>query len=255
MMMDKRKRTAVAKWIAVTSLAACLGTSLLPAANPPPPPLNDPVEGLKLAKEMLAVHPTENVEFSGVMRIARTDADEKVLPLRTRVVVVSDTSWQSIYEARLPNGGLESLTILHTRGRLPAYELRRGDAVDVKVETNSAAAFAGSEFTLFDLGLGFIHWPAQTLYTRQMRKGLGCDVLESRPAGGGLYASVRSWIAQESRAQGQPGLVMAEAYDKNGKLLKEFEVNGFKKGQVTAMELRNRETKARTRLLFDFDKQ
>lgn len=238
----------------MAGLMARLGASLLHAASPPPPPLNDPVEGVKLAQEMLAVHPTENIEFSGVMKIARTDVEEKVLPLRTKVIVVSDTTWKSIYEARLPNGGVESLTILHARGQLPAYELRRGDAVDTKVETNGAVAFAGSEFTLFDLGLGFIHWPTQMLYARQMRKGAGCDVLESRSAGTGLYSKVRSWIAQDSRAQGQPGLVMAEAYDTNGKLLKEFEISGFKKGQVTSMELRNRQTKARTRLLFDLDK-
>jgi len=216
-----------------------------------PPPLNDPVEGKKLAREMLSVQPQENVGFSGILKVARPDADEKILPLRSKVIVVSDTSWKSIYEVRLPNGGIESLTILHVRGRSPTYELRRGDLVDGIVETNGAATFAGSEFTLFDLGLGFIHWPAQSLYTREMRKGMGCDVLESRPAGAGLYSTVRSWIAQEGRAQGQPGLIMAEAYDKNGRLLKEFEINGFKKGQVTSMELRNRQTKARTRLLFD----
>jgi hypothetical protein len=255
MSTGERKRLAAARLLPVAGLMACLVGFVLSAATPPPPPLNDPVEGMKLAREMLAVQPAENIEFSGVMKIARPNADEKVLPLRTKVIVVSDTSWKSIYEARLPNGGVESLTILHARGQLPAYELRRGDAVDTKVETNGALAFAGSDFTLFDLGLGFMHWPTQLLYTRQMRKGAGCDVLESQPGGSALYSKVRSWVAQESRAQSQPGLVMAETYDKNGKLLKEFEVNGFKTGQVTAMELRNRETKARTRLLFDSDKQ
>ena len=253
MRTDFRERIVKARLASAAGLMACLVGIALHAATPPP--LNDPVEGAQLAQEMRSVQPTENIEFSGVMKIARPGADEQVLPLRTKVVVVSDTSWKSIYEARLPNGGLELLTIQHARGQSPIYELRRGDAVDAKVETNGATAFAGSEFTLFDLGLGFIHWPTHVLYTREMRKGAGCDVLESRPAGPGLYSKLRSWIAQQSRAQGQPGLVMAEAYDKNGKLLKEFEVNGFAKGQVTAMELRNRQTKARTRLQFDFDKQ
>ena len=193
------------------------------------------------------------------MKMARPNADEKILPLRTKVILVSDAAWKSIYEARLPNGGVESLTILHTRGRSPAYELRRGDAVDAVLETNSAASFAGSEFTLFDLGLGFIHWPTQILHTREMRKGRGCDVLESRPAGAAPYSSVRTWIDQESRSQGQPGVLVVEARDGQGSSFKEFEIKSMKKvagqWQVQEMELRNRETKARTRLLFDFDKK
>lgn len=235
------------------AIAACAWALCSARAAAPPAPLNDSAEGQKLAREMLSVHPTEDIEFVGVMKISRPEAGEKSLSIRTRVVLVSDTAWKTEYEARVESGGVESLTILHTRGRPPSFALRRGDSVDATVETNSAASFAGSDFTLFDLGLGFVHWPTQMLYTRQMRKGLGCDVLESRPAGTNLYSSVRSWIAQESRAQGQPGVVMAEAYDQQGRLLKEFEVNGFKKGQVTSMELRNRQSKSRTRLLFDPD--
>jgi hypothetical protein len=79
-------------------------------------------------------------------------------------------------------------------------------------------------------------------------------VLESRPAAPNLYSRVVSWIDQETR-----GLLMAEAYDASGELLKQFEVGGFKKvaGQwrVREMELRNRQTKSRTRLQFDFDEE
>ena len=86
-----------------------------------------------------------------------------------------------------------------------------------------------------------------------MRKSVGCDVLESRPARRNAYSRVLCWIAQESRAQGQPGVVMAEAYDPQGKLLKEFEIGHFdrKSGQVTKMELRNVQAKTSTRLVFE----
>jgi hypothetical protein len=123
-----------------------------------------------------------------------------------------------------------------------------------KLDGGSATnGFAGSDFALMDLGLEFFHWPTQILVTREMRKGRGCDVLESRPARTHLYSRVLSWIEQESRAQGQPGLLMAEAYDKSGRILKEFEIRGLTKGQVTDMELRNRQTKTSTRLQFRLD--
>jgi hypothetical protein len=91
------------------------------------------------------------------------------------------------------------------------------------------------------------------LITREMRKSRGCDVLECRPATASAYSSVRAWIDQQSRAEGQPGLLMAESYDSQGKILKEFEIKSFKKGQVKEMEMRNRQTKGGTRLVFDFD--
>jgi outer membrane lipoprotein-sorting protein len=103
-----------------------------------------------------------------------------------------------------------------------------------------------------DLGTEFFHWPRQVLTKREMRKGRGCDVLESRPARPALYSRVVSWIDQETS-----GLLMAEAYDASGRLLKEFEVKGFKKvaGQwrVREMEIRNRQLKTATRLQFQFD--
>ena len=52
---------------------------------------------------------------------------------------------------------------------------------------------------------------------------------------------------------------MVEARDAKGAVLKEFEIKSMKKvagqWQVKEMELRNRMTEARTRLLFDFDTQ
>jgi hypothetical protein len=64
------------------------------------------------------------------------------------------------------------------------------------------------------------------------------------------YSRVVSWIDNESG-----GIVHAEAYDANGKLLKEFDPKSFKKvnGQweLQDMEIRNVQTGSRTRLEFD----
>ncbi|HEY0551205.1 MAG TPA: outer membrane lipoprotein-sorting protein [Verrucomicrobiae bacterium] len=220
-----------------------------------PPLLNDPIEGQNLAREIRALVPTESARFAGVLRIASSRAEPREVPIRS-AVAVDGTNWNSTYEARRADSPLEVLVIRHSLGQPNEYEWRRGDQV-VKFEGGKATnGFAGSDFALLDLGLEFFNWPTQVVVMREMRKGRGCDVLESRPAQPGLYSRIVSWIDQESRAQGQPGLLMAEGYDRNGKLLKEFEIKSFKKvagrWEVSEMEIRNRQTKGSTRLQFEF---
>ena len=114
--------------------------------------------------------------------------------------------------------------------------------------------FGISDFWLRDLGLEFFHWPAQKVLpkTTSLKRGREYTLLESTnpnpPTNG--YARVLSWIDKESG-----GILAAEAYDANGKLLKEFEPKSFKKvnGQweLSEMEIRNVQTGSRTRLEFD----
>jgi len=232
----------------------CLAMMMSFAARSPAGgvPIDDPVAGEKLARELRGMQPQENAELTGTLRISKPNSLERVLPLRMKVTVMPAGKWKSVYEVRLANGGVESLAILHATNQPPQYELRRGDAVDAIVATNSTAPFAGSDFMLLDLGLEFLNWPTQIVIAKEMRKGRGCDVLESRPARTNAYARVLSWIDQETS-----GLLMAEGYDARGKLLKEFEVNSVDKatGRVRKMEMRNRQEKTGTRLQFEFDKE
>jgi hypothetical protein len=68
------------------------------------------------------------------------------------------------------------------------------------------------------------------------------------------YSRVVSWIDEESY-----GIVHAEAYDAQNKLLKVFDPKSFKKvnGQweLKDMEIRNVQTGSRTRIEFDLKKQ
>lgn len=233
-------------------LCAVFGSVVFGAA---PPLLIDAIEGQKLAREIRALVPTTNAIFSGVLRIASPRAESREVPIKS-AVIVDGTNWNSTYEARRTDAPLEGLVIRHSPGQPNEYVWRRGDQV-VKLDGGKATnGFAGSDFALLDLGLEFFNWPTQVVVMREMRKGRGCDVLESRPAQPGLYLRILSWIDQESRAQGQPGLLMAEGYDRNGKLLKEFEIKSFKKvagrWEVSEMEIRNRQTKGSTRLQFEF---
>jgi hypothetical protein len=113
-------------------------------------------------------------------------------------------------------------------------------------------AFAGSDFSLADLGLEFFHWPEQRLLKTEMRRGRSCRVLESvnpRPVPGGC-SKVLAWIDLET-----DGIVHAEACDGAGGVLKEFDPKELKKvrgqWQLEEMEINNRRTGSRTRIEFN----
>ena len=118
-------------------------------------------------------------------------------------------------------------------------------------------SFSQSDFWAVDLGLEFFHWPAQKVLpkTTNLKRGRDYTLLEStnpNPATNG-YSRVLTWIDKETG-----GILEAEAYDFNGKLLKDFAPKSFKKvnGQweLQEMEIRNVQTGSRTRLEFDSKK-
>ncbi|HXI70640.1 MAG TPA: outer membrane lipoprotein-sorting protein [Verrucomicrobiae bacterium] len=124
-------------------------------------------------------------------------------------------------------------------------------------DSKKYAPFAHSDFWLTDLGLEFFHWPQQKIlpHTTNLKRGRSYTLLEStnpNPTTNG-YSRVLSWIDKESG-----GILEAEAYDFNGKLLKNFAPKSFKKvnGQweLQEMEIRNVQTGSRTRLEFDLKK-
>lgn len=223
----------------------------------PPARLDDSVQGQKLAAQLRSLAPTENGEVRGVLRISKSGEEPRVIAL-TSSITIGKNDWTTTYLARLPDGNEEKLAIHHFTNRPSRYEWSRGGRPQQLSGGEATNSFAGSDFALCDLGLEFIHWPTQVLATKEMRKGRGCYVLESRPATNHLYSRVLLWLDEESLDAGAgPGILFAEAYDARGKLLKEFEVNAFDKArrQVSEMEIRNRQTKTSTRLRFDFDKQ
>ena len=119
----------------------------------------------------------------------------------------------------------------------------------------TAALFANSDFSAFDLGLEFFHWPQQKVLKKEFHRQCACTVLEStnpNPTTNG-YSRVVSWIDEESL-----GIVEAYAYDANGKKLKNFYPKNFEKVngqyQVQSLIMENLQTGSRTRLEFDLKK-
>lgn len=216
-------------------------------------------EGQALAAELLAQRPA--LKTTGFLR--RRDSDGKWLPavpIRFEVID-SGRDWQSIYQvASSPEGPAETLVISQSPTRPNRYEFSRAGTPGGAAATRElngdedAIPFADSDFWLCDLGLDFLHWPQQRIAKTEMRKGRSCRVLESvnpHPAPG-AYTKVLSWIDIEKR-----GLLRAEAYGADGKMIKEFSIGSFKKvngrWQLKSMEIRNERTDTRTRLEFDLE--
>lgn len=219
-------------------------------------------EGQALAAELRSQRPAENLTTTGSLRLRDSDGKwGEPVPVRMEVRLGEDY-WRTQYQAFDRNQALqETLIVMHTEQRPNRYDYLRvpktGATTGPAITLEGAAAaipFAGSEFWLSDLGLEFLHWPQQRVLKHEMRKGRSCRVLESVNANSapGGYERVWSWIDLEHR-----GILRAEAYDSNRKLVKEFSIGNFKKvdgrWQLKSMEIRNEKTDARTRLEFDLE--
>lgn len=215
-------------------------------------------EGAALAAEVRNQAPAEDFTTTGTLRLRdRNGRWWKELPIRMEALLRAD-GWENVYTTYdNERQVVEALVVVHTYGGTNRYDyLPPGPDAKVVHLTGQEAVipFAGSHFWLCDFGLEFLFWPDQSILKTEMRKGRSCRVLESvnpKPAPGG-YAIVRSWIDIEKH-----GLLRAEAYDANRRLLKEFNIGSFKKidgrWQLKSMEIRDELTDERSRLEFDLE--
>jgi hypothetical protein len=81
----------------------------------------------------------------------------------------------------------------------------------------------GSNFTYYDLGLAFLHWPNVKLLEEGRVRGRDCFAIEAK-ADGEPYTRVKLSIDKEYYA-----LLRAEAFDANDNLTRRFAVTSFKK--------------------------
>ena len=224
------------------------------------PEIADPAKaGRELAAELRSSAPTEASEFSGALRVRVRGEWSEGIPATLRLVPGA-TNWQTIYETRPANGQPATRFVaVHALGRPNDYWLAKAGnsseplPASIRITgTQAVMPLAGTDFWLSDLGLDFFHWPGQRVLRYEMRRSRMCRVLESTPAPGTKlgYGRVLSWIDRESN-----GLLQAEAYDLNNRLLKEFTVRSIKKvdgvWQVKDMDIRTLTNGSLTRLEFE----
>jgi len=224
-----------------------------------PAPL-DPVqaerEARALVADMLSQRPSQT--NTGILKIRDAKAQQREIPMRFEIWSTTDTS-TSVYEAKDPGPPRRDLklTVIHSDGRPNQYSLGEDGGPSKTLTGNETMIpFAGSDFWVADLGLEFLHWPQQRLLRKEMRRSRFCDMLESsnpKPTPQG-YSRVISWVEHEP----PHGIVHADAYDTNGKIIKRFDPKEFEKiqgeYQLQEMEIRNLKTGSRTSIEFNFEK-
>ena len=251
----------------IIRLALLLGALLLTGFSelkPAPQPV-DPVgaakQGRELVAEILAQRPAQNFTNTGVLKIR--DGQGKRIEIAVEFdLSVTESNWLSVYSSRVPTKAhYASVTIVHSESKPDYYTVPNvsrppGDKNEIRnlASDQIFGSFADSDFWLVDLGLEFFHWPEQKLLKSELRKSRLCRVLESinpQPATN-AYSRVVSWIDDESL-----GIIHAEAYDFQNKLLKEFDTKKLKKlkgeWQLEEMEINNVQTGSRTQIEFNFD--
>jgi hypothetical protein len=223
------------------------------------------IEGRQLAQQLLEERPADNFTNTGVLRIRDAKGRRREMPVKCEAIAMA-TNWLNRYEARLGSNitDVTTLVVTHRDAESNRYLLFENQETarvsgSASIHTGMGISgnrtmipFADSDFWIADLGLEFFHWPEQKVLKHELRRSRACTVLEStnpNPAANG-YSRVVSWIDSETL-----GIIQAEAYDPNGKLLKEFYPKDVKKvkgqWQVASMEIRNVQTGSRTRLEFD----
>ena len=206
------------------------------------------IEGHALAQQLLSLRPETGFTNTGKLIIRAPKSKRREVDYTCRVVVTA-TNWMSFYSAQQRANVLPGYSVEHRDGAANIY---RDDRLNFLTHTQMSAAFAGSDFSLTDLGLEFFHWPDQRVVKWEMKRSFGCKVLESRNPDPqpNSYSRVVSWIHQDTGS-----LIQAEAYDTRGKKLKEFrpteveKVNG--RQELKEMEIENVQTDSRTTLIFN----
>jgi hypothetical protein len=240
-------------------ISNCLGVLLAVSACADPPPQSDP-GGQALAQRLRSAEPEENSDIHGTLIIRKNNEATRV-PVLCRVVLKGAT-WETVYEtSATSNAGAEMLVVVHSSNGPNAYLYARasgpGQAVGNPAPvpaTDSEIELAGSDFSLGDLGLEFLHWPQQQRLPDETRLGQACYVLESRNPEGRRVVRVRSDIDQETG-----GILVATGYDANNRAIKDFSLSGssFKKvnghWRLEKMEIRNHILKSQTELKFDIN--
>lgn len=205
-------------------------------------------QGRALATQIISERPVENVTNTGVMTIRDTHDRRTRIPIKFEVITARN-NWLSRY-----NASTTAATVIHNDALPNEYELRAPDGSTTTLTANQAnMPFAGSDFSIADLGLEFLHWPDQRLTNKEMRRSRSCNVLTSinpHPVAGG-YSSVVSWLDIESTN----GIIYAEAFDLKGKRLKAFIPKKIIHGQLAEMEIDNLQTDSKTTVDFDVDEQ
>jgi hypothetical protein len=175
---------------------------------------SDPLAGGQLAERIRSAMPATNSEIRGTLEIGHLQ-----FPITCQVQVhTNEGDWETVYRTSATNQTPSAqLVIIHHRDAPTQYVYGGAPVLPEAADV----PFAGSDFSLSELGLEFLHWPGQNQLKSETRLTRPCYVLESTNAAKDGIARIKSWIDQESLSP-----IYAEAYDRQGIKVKEFTLKG-----------------------------
>jgi hypothetical protein len=244
---------AVPLWLIFSVLLFSVSTLAQGTKSSPTAPPSEKIDAAALLKDIVGHPPQAANQMMGLLKIRGADGKLREVPIKWISRPLTN-KWVDVYQTpekfSLPQ---ETLAIFHGENEPNRYDLRKGGAGG-EATANPWIPFAGSDFWLGDFGLEFLHWPNPKHIKTEMRKSRPCYVIETRnpdPKSPG-YARVLSWIDTENG-----GLIRAESYTADGKLLKEFQIKNIDRvngrWQLKAVEIRNDQTDSNTRLEFELE--
>jgi hypothetical protein len=220
---------------------------------------DEPSTGVVLAEQIRNSPPEDTNSVQGTLIITAAHQTKNV-PVFCRVIV-REARWETDYDtAATTNAGAEQLIVIHRPDAPNEYLYARAAGPSAPLpkptplspEDAASTPLAGSDFSVGDLGLDFLHWPQQIKLKGEMRLGRPCYVLESRDPAAKSIVRIKSFIDKESNLP-----IVAEAYDASGRQVKEFSLHGssFKKvngrWRLEDMKISDKRIHSHTELKFD----
>ena len=261
-------RPVLSAWLWSVLFAAqfCLAEKTTAPGIPEKKDSSFDAEARQLVGDILSQAPARETSFEGLLKIR--DANGRRSEMRLKYTVVPEEGgWRGIYETHsTPWRGAERLIIIH-RAHQPNEYLHSaaggpGEAPRPAVKLSgeqAAVPFAASDYWLSDLGMEFLHWPAQRLVRDakiKMRLSRPCKVIEStspNPAAT-RYRRVISWLDAESGAP-----IYAEGFGASGDRIKTFSLHGLTKAggqwQPKDLEMSTEKTDSKTQIEFSLEPQ
>jgi hypothetical protein len=131
------------------------------------------------------------------------------------LVKADETGTRTIIRA----GKLEWLLVQPDNGETRWYQKGLGELTG----DQPANAILDSHFSVYDLAAPYLRWTDCDYVASEVIKGRNCHVIEVRSETG-PYRRVQLWIDKE-----MDGLLRAEIYDPDGRMVKRFWVSSFRK--------------------------
>jgi hypothetical protein len=163
-----------------------------------------------ILERVLVNRPTSDFSLKARLFVTR----EKAVPVEILVRNTAEDT-RTIYRS----GSWELLVVQSVRGGVRFYLRGAGELTGEQ----RMQKVLGSNFSYYDLGVPFLHWPNARFLGEEITRGRNCFILEVT-ADSEPYARVKIWIDKQYN-----GLLRAEAFDENGTRVRRFAITSFRR--------------------------